>query len=625
MNYRIEIDGIRAFAVLAVIFNHINKEFLPSGYLGVDVFFVISGYVITNSLSKNKSLNFWDFIINFYEKRIKRLIPALILFIITFCLLISIFSPTPHNQLGTGFTSLFGVSNIYTYLKQVDYFAPSTLLNPFTHTWSLGVEEQFYFIFPLIIWFSGFTRKSSSILLKLILIALSTISLFSFIYFYPTNFEASYYLMPNRFWEISLGSLVFLFFKSKGFLINYLRKIPCLFLFLTLVIIMFLPIKYGLLGTIFSVLITSLLLLNLNPKSNLYPILTNKYIVHIGLISYSLYLWHWGILSISRWTLGIFWWSIPFQLLLIFICSEFSYRFIEQKFRKINLLTNKYINLCLGLISIIVSALFILFLKNLNIYSGKSIAYGVNASLPERYFIKSNKNPTSKSILVIGDSHAGALYPMMDKISSEENLSIFLHDRLYGIEKYNFRDTKYCIDNNNCPEFNYFKPILDIYKSNLKEDDLVYISLGFPHNRKINLEQKKNINYVINYAKENNLNVVLQTIVPFYRQSVHALCSSEWFRPSKFISNECSQVTRISLKKELNDINEYYSSLVKSNSHVFLFDAFEFFCPSQTKYCSPSIDNKFINWDSNHLSIFGSKLLSDEFKLFLFKNKLLEK
>ena len=156
--YRPEIDGLRAFAIIAVIINHFNKDFLPTGYLGVDIFFVISGYVICSSISRRRSLNFKEFILSFYERRIRRLIPALIIFVLITSILISFFSPKPFGQIGTGFASLFGVSNIALFWKSKDYFSEIITLNPFTHTWSLGVEEQFYFFLPLIAWFTGFAK-----------------------------------------------------------------------------------------------------------------------------------------------------------------------------------------------------------------------------------------------------------------------------------------------------------------------------------------------------------------------------------------------------------------------------------------------------------------------------------
>ena len=118
--YRPEIDGLRAFAVVAVIINHFNKEILPNGYLGVDIFFVISGFVITSSLYQRPNENFSDFIIGFYERRIKRLLPALSVFVLITSIAICFFNPEPVLTLRTGLTSLFGLSNLYLLKQSTD-------------------------------------------------------------------------------------------------------------------------------------------------------------------------------------------------------------------------------------------------------------------------------------------------------------------------------------------------------------------------------------------------------------------------------------------------------------------------------------------------------------------------
>ena len=214
--YRPEIDGLRAFAVIAVIINHFNKEILPNGYLGVDIFFVISGFVITSSLYQRPSKNFKDFISGFYERRIKRLIPALYVFVLITSITICLFDPHPGISLQTGLTSLFGLSNLYLLKQSTDYFAQSTELNVFTHTWSLGVEEQFYILFPFLIWFSGFGRQTKNGALNLFLIigSLTITSLIGFLYLYPINQSAAYFLMPTRFWEMASGCLLFIGFQK---------------------------------------------------------------------------------------------------------------------------------------------------------------------------------------------------------------------------------------------------------------------------------------------------------------------------------------------------------------------------------------------------------------------------
>ena len=215
--YRPEIDGLRAFAVIAVIINHFNKEILPNGYLGVDIFFVISGFVITSSLYQRPSKNFKDFIIGFYERRIKRLVPALSVFVLIMSIAICLFNPSSDTSLKTGLTSLFGLSNIYLFKESTDYFAQSTELNVFTHTWSLGVEEQFYILFPFLIWFSGFGRQTKNAARNLFVIvgALTIASLIAFLYLYQTNQPSAYFLMPTRFWEMASGCLLFIGFQKR--------------------------------------------------------------------------------------------------------------------------------------------------------------------------------------------------------------------------------------------------------------------------------------------------------------------------------------------------------------------------------------------------------------------------
>jgi peptidoglycan/LPS O-acetylase OafA/YrhL len=210
--YRLDINGLRAVAVLAVMVNHFSRPMLPSGNLGVDLFFVISGYVITASLSRDKSTGLKQFLANFYAKRAKRLLPALVACIIPSAILICLFNPWPQADIKTGIGALFGVSNLWLYFQDVNYFGKSAELNVFTQTWSLGVEEQFYFIFPFFVWFSGFTKASRSGArnLALIVIPLLLLSLIAFTFLARTNPAASFFLVTSRFWELAAGCLAYL-------------------------------------------------------------------------------------------------------------------------------------------------------------------------------------------------------------------------------------------------------------------------------------------------------------------------------------------------------------------------------------------------------------------------------
>jgi peptidoglycan/LPS O-acetylase OafA/YrhL len=337
-SYRPEIDGLRALAVIAVIINHFNKTILPSGYLGVDIFFVISGYVITSSLAGRSSKDLGSFLISFYVRRIKRLLPALILFVVINSALISLFNPNPELSLKTGIASLFGLSNLYLLKQATDYFATATELNVFTHTWSLGLEEQFYMVFPLVIWFAGFSHladKGSRNLFK-IMGVLSLASLISFVILYHTNQPAAYFLMPTRLWELGVGCLIFLGLNyfSKSRFIRFLETIPPLIIIVAIIIVLCMPMQFTIASTISIVILTAILIASIHPGTAIYQLFTHKYVVYIGLISYSLYLWHWSVLSISRWTIGISWWTVPIQLTLMMFFCIVSYKYLETPLRR---------------------------------------------------------------------------------------------------------------------------------------------------------------------------------------------------------------------------------------------------------------------------------------------------
>ena len=332
-SYRTEIDGLRAIAVIAVIVNHINTSFIPGGFLGVDIFFVISGYVITASLIRHRFENFRDFVGSFYLRRLKRLLPALIVFVGVLSILICLVNPSPGLSLQTGLASLVGASNLVLYRLKTDYFAGSTELNVFTHTWSLGVEEQFYLLFPFIFWFSGLGSKNKGGLKRfaIIMAILSTGSLVSFIWLKLNSPEAAFFLMPPRFWEMGLGCLLFAYeqLRITGPVPSFIAW-PSL---AVLIVSLWLPENASLLSTLVVAFSTTLLIASLARNRTAVSLLSSSALVGVGLISYSLYLWHWGVLSLSRWTIGIHWWTIPFQVLLMIALAYSSYRWVEKPLR----------------------------------------------------------------------------------------------------------------------------------------------------------------------------------------------------------------------------------------------------------------------------------------------------
>ncbi|QXW17271.1 acyltransferase [Comamonas aquatica] len=419
MIYRKDIDGLRAIAVLLVIINHFNQDLLPSGNLGVDIFFVISGYVISSSLYNNPSNDLADLLTGFYVRRIKRLVPALTICVALTGIFICLFNTNPESSLKTGIASLFGLSNIYLYRQATDYFGDSAALNVFTQTWSLSVEEQFYVFFPFIVWFTAFGRSGQKGL-KLFIFFIGIAALTSacaFIYLNINNYKAeAFYLMPARFWELAAGCLLFAMQKQKNQFQKYCKKnindYSGLFL-AALLGAMFIPQKFSTYTTLLVVLLTIILIIATSPETLVYKILTSRTAIFFGSISYSLYLWHWSVLSISRWTIGIHWWTAPFQFFLMVLLAIASYKLIEKPLRQAEWFPVRWKIISLGIFSLVGTSLILVILyKPLSgiLYTGGKfnlVASGVG-TLEDNYKIEgTNYAWNGDSCILSNDSQVG--------------------------------------------------------------------------------------------------------------------------------------------------------------------------------------------------------------------------
>jgi peptidoglycan/LPS O-acetylase OafA/YrhL len=326
-----EITGLRAIAVLSVVLFHFNADLLPGGYLGVDVFFVISGFVITRSLVRTKESGFGRYILQFYSRRLKRLIPALAIVVIVGALLTAFFHPDPEESIYTGMAAMFGLSNILLAINAQDYFSIASEFNTFTHTWSLGVEEQYYFIFPVVLYFFlGAINRGQKYVAIGFLALLGILSLLVFDYLIVRNPTFGFYLMPARFWELAAGCILCL---AE---INLKKRSGTAVALIGLALLCFsfsLPEEAARVATPLAVLGTCGLIMGTNQSGFLRVALTNKAFLWIGLASYSIYLWHWPILVTSRWTIGISLATFIPQIVTIFGLAAISYHYVERPLR----------------------------------------------------------------------------------------------------------------------------------------------------------------------------------------------------------------------------------------------------------------------------------------------------
>ena len=305
ISYRPEIDGLRGIAILLVVFYHFEKIFFSSsifqgGYIGVDIFFVISGYLISSivfkELRQKRNFSFSSF----YIRRIKRILPVLLL-VISFCIFFSSFLFIPEKfdfTIKSAISSWFFFSNFFFWKKSTIYNSEESSNIPLLHTWSLSVEEQFYIIFPLFIFFIfKFYRNRILILINFFLIFSLILAVFSSLYFPNGNF----YLLPTRVWEILSGTIIAYYeiFKNKKKQLNNFSK----FLILISVILILVFVVYANKRIYHPSLITilpvfssvCLIFFSRDKFFFINKILSSKYLVYLGVISYSLYLWHYPL------------------------------------------------------------------------------------------------------------------------------------------------------------------------------------------------------------------------------------------------------------------------------------------------------------------------------------------
>lgn len=362
LSYRPDIDGLRAVAVLAVIASHLPEKFLPSGFLGVDVFFAISGFVVTASLLGQRRTKLRHLYVGFLARRVKRLLPALAVCVAVTGLVVLATDPFPRHSFQTGLAALFGFANIVLFFFELDYFSPSSVFNAFTHTWSLGVEEQFYVVFPFFVWLFYFRSHSESFnALSRAMILGGLVSVAMFAWLYEDHQVAAFFLMPARIWELGVGALVFLASRrtrSASFQKHLWRLSP--FALAALIACFFAPESFAVLATIAAVSLAAVLLAS-DGRSPAARALTLPPVVYVGKISYSLYLWHWPIIALGPIVLATTWRSSPVYVVAMAVAAIVSFHSIEKPLRYRDWTTRRIRDIGLGLAGNLVIGAILLF------------------------------------------------------------------------------------------------------------------------------------------------------------------------------------------------------------------------------------------------------------------------
>lgn len=422
MQFRYDIQGMRAIAVLAVMVFHANANWLPAGFLGVDIFFVISGFIITTQILSKENDFSWK---QFYLNRIKRIVPAylfllLVVTLIASILLLSIDFSYYAKSLKS---ALYFYSNSY-FSNFGDYFAPSVTELPLLHTWSLALEMQFYFILPLLLFIVP-KRLQLSLFLILSILLLSWAE-----YRISYRNTSVYFSLLARIPEFLAGVILALYINNRpplpAHISNYVGILGLTIVFISFFIISetHYPGYLSLLPTLGAVLLISA------QTSIINNFLGNKLLVWIGAISYSLYLWHWPILAFIRYYTENY--ELSIHLLILywlasFILAWLSYQYIEQKFKKIK---SSYAVFIIAISTVVLWGLIPIATKANQYLSpnvpGKYVKYGGVNNICHGKLLESCIRGAKKDTidaLVIGDSHAAQLNQFFDEVGHSNNLT----------------------------------------------------------------------------------------------------------------------------------------------------------------------------------------------------------
>ncbi len=629
ITYRPEIDGLRAIAVSAVILYHSKISFFGlafnGGFIGVDIFFVISGYLITSIILKELSIKGSFSFKHFYERRIRRILPVL-LFVMLVSLIFAWLFLLPNNLVDFSKSIIYSIlfiSNIFFYLSGQEYDAESGLFVPFLHTWSLSVEEQFYILFPIFLFviFKFFKKFLIHFLIATFLISFVLANLYSLNY--PS---ISFYFIHTRMWELLSGSILAYFETQKGHrndnsILNLILPFVGILLIAFSILIFDNNIFHPSFYTLVPVIGVCLIIRFSNENELITKILSSKLFVGIGLISYSLYLWHYPIFAFARITY-FFEDNFFMELLsgpLIIMLSIASYYLIEKPFRN-----KKYkFKTILILVSLTI-VLLTSFTSLIIIENGfKKRVPNMFRTTLEQKIENFYQNDKSQKIVLVGDSHADALSFSLNEKIKENNLSLFRFDtRMYikNFKQVNDRDNNEFLENNqNIDKFlkNNSNLIIIFHQRWTEQIGRMYFynnnqienPSNLKHSEYVRIGLKSQINEIIRLGHK----LILVYPVPELSFIPKRLLWRKYLFEGKFEYNSkpilSESYEKFKSRNEL--IFEIFDSIQSDN--IYRVYTHKFFCNKQIENkCIANDENNIFYFDDDHLSIFGSEIVVDE-------------
>lgn len=634
IKYRKDIDGLRAIAVLSVVLFHLDVGLISGGFVGVDVFFVISGFLITSILYRDIGSGNFSFG-QFFERRIRRLLPALFTMLAASTVIAwFVFLPVDFRAFSEGLAAaVIFLANIH-YWDKTDYFGDPVEMIPLLHTWSLAVEEQFYIFFPLLLLF---LTKYLARHVRIILAILAVMSLFSAQYMLTNSPEAVFYLMHLRAWEMLAGSLLALG-AIPAIRNRWLAEWTAASGLLLIIASAFLLTKETLFPGVAAVPAVAGAAMVIHAGSSTVTwasrLLSFRVLVFVGLISYSLYLWHWPLFVFVRYYL-IEPLQVWHQILLSIgacILGWLSWKFIETPFRGSErrfMQPRKrlfQLTACLSLLAIVVSlpgmitrgAAFRLpdQVANISAVTKETIpfrrpCFGLTPSEIDKddavCFLGTTADP---SFLLWGDSHALSLAHGMDLAARSAGVSGgFLGKSVCPpvLDTQNFKPSDVDCSDFNSAAVRYLERHPSITRVILVGVWSAYDALsteGYDRSFAAGLERTMDL------MRDMEIDVTFINEVPKIRYDVPSvLARVEYFnRPLDIRTRKHSHLQRKeAFDSYLEDLSGKYVFNVVDLDSVYCDDAF----------CNVITDGRVLYRDSHHLSAWGSEQAKNELMMMI--------
>lgn len=642
LSYEPHVDGLRAIAVLSVILYHANPEWLPGGFVGVDIFFVISGYLITKIIVKeihNKKFSFEGF----YKRRIKRILPLFVLVLSTSTIMgFLIYFPKDLEMLvQSGLSSLLFVSNMF-FWHQTGYFAPESDVLPLLHTWSLSVEEQFYIFWPpLLLLFLKVMKLKPKALLALVLMGVG-VGLVVSEYLLNRNASFGFYSLPSRACELLIGATIAIIHIEKvshrvGWLLSGLGLVLLFgaFFFITD------KMSFPGLNAIYSTLGTAFIIIGGRQNRNgISRMLSTRGFIIVGLLSYSLYLWHWPVFAFARYVI------LPFTMLnlmallsLIFILSILSYRFVETPIIRSKMAFKPALTYFFLIPLISYSALFWFVQSEEGLYSRYSVevqkhmrdideivSEDVHSCLGEHFQLDLRKacvinantqlesediEFNSPSFVLWGDSHANHFRPMLEEMSRGTSLygrelSFWGCPPFVGLERQGVSFGRTCMQHNK-------RVLQHILDGNYKQVIIAARWIGYFQSGQMIRDASNryvfedpildSMYHTLKLLNEAGIGVTILKSVPTHPQN-----PSVCLLKNKLFFNELKSECRLTLDVYNNNnegVDEVFLELEKLLPEIDVISMAEIFCDDI--YCYGERDGMSLYHDKTHLSVSGSK------------------